>query len=166
MTTQTKMTRKELQTILRDFKDIGQTVIDLRASTDKLKKEYDRLNEPKTVKIVTGKLSNGTYGCWVNGKYDYLTERQITLFGAKDQIEAQNQMSDIIKSKLKDIINNPEMMSKLNEEVESNDNILELRPKKTMSWQAWLEFALENFNESRLIAECPKLIDKAYQLAK
>jgi two-component SAPR family response regulator len=162
--TNATLTRKELQTALRNLKDIGQTVIKLNTTTENLQKEYDRLNAPKTVKIATGKLCNGTYGAWVDGKYDYLTEHQISIFGAKDQIDAQNKLIDDVKTQLKSILNNPEMMSKLNE-VESNDNILELRPKKTMSWATWLNHAIVSYTAVQLI-ESQETINKAYQLAK
>jgi hypothetical protein len=128
---------------------------------------YDRLNAPKTIKIMTGKLCNGTYGVWVDGKYDYLTEHQINLFGAKDQIEAQNKLIDDVLAKLIDILNNDEMMSKLNaiENIENIDNILELRPKKTMSWATWLNHAIVSYTAVQLI-ESKETINKAYQLAK
>jgi hypothetical protein len=158
------MTRKELQTALRNLKDIGQTVIKLNTTTENLQKEYDWLNAPKTIKIMTGKLCNGTYGVWVDGKYDYLTEHQITLFGAKDQIEAQNKLIDDVKAQLKYILNNSKMMSKL-DAIEQDDEIALLRPKKTMSWATWLNHAIVSYTAVQLI-ESKETINKAYQLAK
>jgi hypothetical protein len=165
--TNATLTRKELQTALRNLKDIGQTVIKLNTTTENLQKEYDQLNAPKTIKIMTGKLCNGTYGVWVDGKYDYLTERQLIQLGCKHLIEAQNKVVNDVKTQLKSILNNPEMMSKLNaiENIENIDNILELRPKKTMSWATWLNHAIVSYTAVQLI-ESKETINKAYQLAK
>jgi hypothetical protein len=158
------MTYKQLQTALKVFKAEGLTQIKLNSTKDLLQAEYDRLNAPKTIKIMTGKLCDGTYGAWVDGKYDYLTEHQITLFGAKDQIEAQNKLIDDVKAQLKYILNNSKMMSKLNA-IEQDDEIALLRPKKTISWATWLNHAIVSYTAVQLI-ESKETINKAYQLAK
>jgi hypothetical protein len=96
-----------------------------------------------------------------------LTERQLIQLGCKHLIEAQNKVVNDVKTQLKSILNNPEMMSKLNaiENIENIDNILELRPKKTMSWATWLNHAIVSYTAVQLI-ESKETINKAYQLAK
>jgi hypothetical protein len=129
-----------------------------------MQEEYDRLNAPKTVKITTGKLCNGTYGAWVDGKYDYLTERQLIQLGCKHLIDEQNELIDDVKAQLKYILNNSKMMSKL-DAIEQDDEIALLRPKKTMSWATWLNHAIVSYTAVQLI-ESKETINKAYQLAK
>jgi hypothetical protein len=158
------MTYKQLQTALKVFKAEGLTQIKLNSTKDLLQAEYDRLNAPKTIKIMTGKLCNGTYGAWVDEKYDYLTERQLIQLGCKHLIDEQNKVVNDVKTQLKSILNNPEMMSKLNA-IEQDDEIALLRPKKTMSWVTWLNHASVSYTAVQLI-ESQETINKAYQLAK
>jgi hypothetical protein len=118
---------------------------------------------------INGQYPNGTYQVtYKNGVVSYLQRHTIIKSGGQNLLNELEEKSNDVLAEIIDILNNDEMMSKLDsiENIENIDKIRTLRPKKTMSWATWLNHALENFNESRLIEECPKLIDKAYQLAK
>jgi hypothetical protein len=113
------------------------------------------------ITAIKGRYDNGTYQVtYKNGIIDYLKRNTIIKSGGEQLLNDLEETSNDVLAEIINILNNDEMMSKLNE-VGFED-----QPSLTKTWEQWLEFALENFNETRLIEDCPKAITKAYSLTQ
>jgi hypothetical protein len=118
---------------------------------------------------IKGRYDNGTYQVtYKNGVVSYLQRHTIIKSGGEHLINQLEEKSNDVLAEIIDILNNDEMMSKLDaiENIENIDKIRTLRPHPAKTWETWLNHALENFNESRLIEDCPKAITKAYSLTQ